>query len=152
MAAGPGKPAFLVKPTLRTRFYIDYDWWHRSREDLRIYLLSHVRPAQRDSLAGQSDETLVDYIDPDTAEVFRMNELMLALRQAAAEPDFINPQTSLVDSVFRVFLANNNEPRTPLQLAEATGRNATTILKTFGSTRIYKGIRPWVSAEDTAGS
>ncbi len=152
MATGTGRSGFLVKPTLRTRFFIDYEWWQRSREDLRIYLLSHIQPTQREQLAGQPEEHLIDYIDPDTGEVFRMNELALAVRQAAAATNFINPQTSLVDSVFRVFLANNNQPRTPLQLAETTGRNATTILKTFGSTRIYKGVRPWIPEEDTASS
>lgn len=141
---------FLIKPTLRTRFFVDYDWWERNREDLRIYLLSHIQPGERARLEARTTDTLIDHIDPDTGEVFRMDELTLAIRQAAAAPDFINPQISLVDSVFRVFLANNNQPCTPLQLAEATGRNAGTILKTIGSTRIYKGIRPWTPAEDAA--
>ena len=148
MSARAAQSGFLIKPSLQTRFFIDYEWWRRSREDLRIYLLSHIHPEQRDQLKGRAGNKRIDYIDPDTGEVFRMDELALAIRQAAAEPDFINPQISLVDSVFRVFLANNNQPRTPLELAEATGRNASTILKTFGSTRIYKGVRPWSSEED----
>lgn len=148
MKGGAGISAFFVKPTLQTQFFVDYDWWRRSQEDLRIYLLSHVQPGQRERLREQSGEQLIDYVDPATGEVFRMDELSLAIRQAAAAPDFINPRTSLVDSVFRVFLANNNQPRTPLQLAEETGRNASTILKTFGSTRIYKGIRPWLPDQD----
>ncbi|MBZ0299201.1 MAG: hypothetical protein K8J31_05655 [Anaerolineae bacterium] len=45
--------------------------------------------------------------------------------------------------MFRVFLANNNTPQTPRELGDKTGRNATTILKTFSGTRIYKGIRPY---------
>jgi hypothetical protein len=61
---------------------------------------------------------------------------------AAEDPNFINPQTSLVDSIFRVFLANNNTPLSPRELAERTGRDANTILKTLGGMRIYKGIRP----------
>ena len=146
------RSGFLIKPTLKTRFFIDYDWWQRSREDLRIYLLSHIQPRQREQLPGSTEGLLIDYIDPDTGEVLRMDQLALAIRHAAAAPDFINRQTSLVDSVFRVFLGNNNQPRTPLQLAEATGRNATTILKTFGSTRIYKGIRPWTPEEDAAAT
>ena len=152
MTARIARSGFLIKPTLKTHFFIDYDWWQRSREDLRIYLLSHIQPGQREQLQGSTEGRLIDYIDPDTGEVFRMDELTLAIRHAAAAPDFINPQTSLVDSVFRVFLANKNQPRTPLQLAEATGRNATTILKTFGSTRIYKGIRPWTAEEDAAAT
>ncbi len=150
MTVSNGYSGFLIKPTLRTRFYIDYDWWQRSQEDLRIYLLSHIQPEQRERLARNSKDAWIDFIDPDTGEVFRMDELTFAIRQAVLASDFINPQTSLVDSVFRVFLANNNDPQTPLQLAELTGRSATTILKTFGSTRIYKGIRPWLSEDQDA--
>ena len=150
MKVSNGYSGFLIKPTLRTRFYVDYDWWQRSQEDLRIYLLSHIQPGQRERLSKNSRDAWIDYIDPDTGEVFRMDELTFAIRQAAQDPDFINPQTSLVDSVFRVFLANDNEPQTPLELAELTGRSATTILKTFGSTRIYKGIRPWLPEETDA--
>ncbi|MDD9956130.1 MAG: hypothetical protein OXP68_07900 [Anaerolineaceae bacterium] len=150
MTVSNGYSGFLIKPTLRTRFYVDYDWWQRSQEDLRIYLLSHIQPVQRERLSKNSRNAWIDFIDPDTGEVFRMDELTFAIRQAALAPDFINPQTSLVDSVFRVFLANDNEPQNPLQLAELTGRSATTILKTFGSTRIYKGIRPWLPEETDA--
>lgn len=150
MTVRNGYSGFLIKPTLRTRFYVDYDWWQRSQEDLRIYLLSHIQPGQRERLSKNSRDAWIDFIDPDTGEVLRMDELTFAIRQAALAPDFINPQTSLVDSVFRVFLANDNEPQTPLQLAELTGRSATTILKTFGSTRIYKGIRPWLPKKTDA--
>jgi hypothetical protein len=133
----------LVKPTLDTKFYVDYSWWERSDEDLRTYLLSHVLPEQRDRLSVAEAGSVIDYINPDTAEVFQLDELQFAIKKAAEDPNFINPQTSLVDSVFRVFLANSNTPSSPRELAEQTGRNATTILKTFSGTRIYKGIRPY---------
>ncbi len=137
------KPSMLVKPTLDTKFYVDYSWWERSDEDLRTYLLSHVLPEQRDRLSAAEVGSMIDYINPETAEVFQLDELQFAIKKAAEDPNFINPQTSLVDSVFRVFLANNNIPLSPRELAEQTGRNATTILKTFSGTRIYKGIRPY---------
>ena len=136
------KPSLLVKPTLDTKFSIDYSWWDRSTEDLRMYLLSHLLPEQRDRLASSEAGSVIDYIDPETGEVSRLDELNLAIKIASEDPQFINPQTSLVDSVFRVFLANGNQPLSPTELAERTGRSASTILKTFSSTRIYKGIRP----------
>jgi hypothetical protein len=137
------KPSFLIKPTLDTRFYIDYSWWERNTEDLRIYLLSHVLPEQRERLQESEENSVIDYIDPETGEVSQVDALNLAIKLAAEDANFINPQTSLVDSVFRVFLANGNRPLTPRMLAEETNRSATTILKTFSSTRIYKGIRPF---------
>jgi len=48
----------------------------------------------------------------------------------------------VVDSIFRVFLANGNEPQSPRSLAERIGRPASLILKTLSGGRVYKGIRP----------
>jgi hypothetical protein len=138
------KPSNLIKPTLDTKFHIDYDWWERSEDDLRTYLLSHLLPDQRVQLGQSHKERMVDYIDPETGEVFQLDELRLAIRLAAQDPDFINPQTSMVDSIFRVFMKNNNTPMSPRELAETTDRSAETILKTLSGGRIYKGIRPYV--------
>jgi hypothetical protein len=137
-----GKPSALVKPTVDTLYHIDYSWWDRSGEDLRSYLLSHLPPEQRERLSQITENRIVDYIDPDTGEVFRLSELSLAIQQAAKDLNFINPHTSVVDSIFRVFLANGNEPQSPIDLAERIGRPASLILKTLSGGRIYKGIRP----------
>ncbi len=136
------KPSALVKPTLDTTFHIDYNWWERSGEDLRTYKLSHLPPEQRDRISQSGDEHVVDYIDPETGEVSQLDELQLALQTAAHAPDFINPHTSVVDSIFRVFLANSNTPMTPKELGDAIGRSPTVILKTVSGGRVYKGIRP----------
>lgn len=145
MTTTTGKPGFLIKPTLETRFHVDYSWWEKSSDDLRTYLLSHLLPEQRERLSQTDEARTVDYIDPDTGEVLKLDELGLAIQIAAEEANFINQQTPLVDSVFRVFLANGNLPMTPVELAERTGRSANTILKTLGGAKIYKGIRPILS-------
>lgn len=143
MGASTGKPSALIKPTLDTRYHIDYSWWERNTsEDLRTYLLSHLLPEQRDRLSQSVSDTTIDYIDPETGEVTRLDEMTLALQQAAQDENFINPHTSLVDSIFRVFLANGNQPLSPVALEELTGRSAALILKTLSGGRIYKGIRP----------
>lgn len=138
----PGKPSALIKPTLDTKFNIDYSWWDRNAEDLRTYLLSHVLPEQRERIGQSEEQRVVDFIDPETGEVTQLDELQLAIKLAAQNSNFINPQTSLVDSIFRVFLANGNAPLSPRELAERIGKDAITILKTIGGIRIYKGIRP----------
>lgn len=138
----PGKPSLLLKPTLKTKFHIDYDWWERENNDLRSYMLTHLPADLREKFNENEEDRVVDYIDPQTGEVFRLDELGLAIQEAAKRDDFINPQTSLVDSVFRVFLVNGNQPRTPEELEDDTGRDASTILKTFGGIRVYRGIRP----------
>ena len=137
------KPSGLIKPTEQTKFHIDYDWWEHNSEDLRTYLLSHLSPEKREQLSKAEEGSMVDYINPDTGEVLQLDELGLAIQTASREPEFISPHTSLVDSIFRVFLANGNVPMSPIELAEATGRPATTILKTLSGLRVYKGIRPY---------
>lgn len=136
------KPSALVKPTLDTTFHIDYSWWDRSGDDLRVYMLSHLSPEQRERLSTGGDDRVVDFIDPDTGEVSQLGELELALQLAARDPDFINPHTSVVDSIFRVFLANGNLPLSPNQLGDLISRSPATILKTISGARVYKGIRP----------
>jgi len=141
----PGKPSF-IKPTLKTKFHIDYEWWEREESgELRSYLLTHLEAEKRDYFLQTEEENIVDYVNPETGEVFALDELGLAIQEAALTDDFINPHTSLVDSIFRVFLANGNMPLDANELAEETERDARTILKTLGGIRIYKGIRPIVS-------
>lgn len=140
-------PTLLLKPTLKTKFHIDYGWWERNSADLRAYMVTHLPAEVREHFASENEDRVVDYVDPQTGEVFQLDSLGIAIQQAASEEDFINLQTPLVDSVFRVFLANGNVPKTPEELAEITGRDANTILKTLGGVRVYKGIRPFEAAE-----
>ena len=137
------KPSAIVKPTTNTKFHIDYSWWETGGEDLRTYILSQLLPEQREQLANSSEERVMDYIDPDTGEVFQVDELGLAVQIAAKAPDFINPQIALIDSIFRVFLANDNTPLSPNELSQLLPwKPSRTILATLGGRQIYLGIRP----------
>ncbi len=136
------KPSGLVKPTVDTRYHIDYTWWQRSDEDLRTYLLSHLPQEQRERLAGMNDEVQIDFIDPLTGEVTQVDELHYALQKAAQEPGFITPHTSLVDAIFRLLIASNNRPLSSNELSQKLNRPAGVILKMLSGNRVYKGIRP----------
>ncbi len=143
------KPGVPFKPKLDTKFHIDYDWWEKDEQDLNTYMLTHLPSDLRERFEDGAEEKVVDYIDPDTGEVRQLDALGLAIQEASQREDFINPQISLVDSVFRVFIANGNSPRSPQELEEETGRDARTILKTIGGIRVYRGIRP-IEQTDTA--
>jgi len=137
-----------VKPTLETKFHIDYDWWNHEERDLRTYLLSHLAPEKRDLFRDYRGAEEVDWIDPQTAEVKKVDALLRAIREASQSEDFITPHTSLVDAVFRVFLANDNTPLTPTELGERIGRPPMTILRTIAGAHVYKGIRPIIESAD----
>ncbi len=139
---GIPRPSALAKANLDTKFHIDYDWWENPAQ-LRMYLLSHIQNEDERARLSESEEgAVVDFVHPETGEVFKYDQLNLALQQAAQQDDFISPQTSMVDNIFRVFLKNGNKPLTPQELETHVGRPANTILKTIGGTKIYNGIRP----------
>lgn len=133
----------LVKPSLQTRFHIDFDWWKQNENDWRIHLSSLLCPEHQALFAEMKDDALIDFVDPETAEVRPMDILQQTiLSHCARQPDFVTSQTQLVEGVFRAFLANGNSPLTPTELSELLGRPANTILVTISGPRVYKGIRP----------
>lgn len=133
----------LVKPSLQTRFHIDFDWWKQNENDWRVHLSSLLCPEHQALFAEMKDDALIDFVDPETAEVRPMDSLQQTiLSHCARQPDFVTSQTQLVEGVFRAFLANGNSPLTPTELSELLGRPANTILVTISGPRVYKGIRP----------
>ena len=133
-----------IKPDLKTKFHINSDWWEREGRDLRVYLQSHLCPDCKAIYNNHRGSEEVDWIDPDTAEVTRVDALWQSLRtHCSSRPDFIGDNTPLTDAVFRVFLINGNEPLSAVELREILGRyTPETILRTLGGRKIYKGIRP----------
>ncbi len=136
---------FIVRPTLDTKFRIDYEWWERAERDLEIYLHSHLCSEHREAYADVKAVALVDNVDPETAEVNKVPGIQNTLiSHCAQQPDYITRQTSLVNAVFRIFLANGNSPLTARELGERLGRQPNMVLRTFSSPRVYKGVRPYV--------
>ena len=133
----------LVKPTLQTRYHIDFDWWRQHDRDWRIYLRNFLCPEHQESFADLDTSEQVDWVDPETAEVQRVDGLQhILITHCATQPSFITQQTTLVDSVFRLFLSNGNMPLTSEELAEHLGRDSRTILRTLSGMRVYRGLRP----------
>jgi hypothetical protein len=135
----------LVKPTLQTCYHIDFNWWKQHDRDWRIYLRGYLCPEHQQAFAEVNTDELVDWVDPTTAEVQRVDGLQhVLITHCARQSAFITQQTTLVDSVFRLFLSNGNAPLTPTELAEQLGRDSRTILRTLSGTRVYKGLRPCI--------
>ncbi len=136
------RPLRLLKPTVDTPFHIDFEWWERNQREMRVYLRSHLCPQHREAEELQ-DIDQIDWVNPHTAEVKQMDGLVFYLRShCSKQADFITPNTSVVDAIFRVFMVNGNEAMTPNQLADKIGKNAELILKAIGGRTVYKGLRP----------
>jgi hypothetical protein len=134
----------LVKPTLDTPLHIDYDWWDRNDLDIGVELRSHLCREHKEAFGRSFNaEKKIDWIDEQTGEVRRVNGLQHVLHiHCSKQPDYINDDLSLVDAVFRVFLARGNKPLSARELGSITGRYPERILRTLTGRTIYKGIRP----------
>lgn len=86
----------------------------------------------------------MDWVDPETGQVFTIDQLWYTLQtQCSQKPDFLPEQLPLTASIFRLFIANNNTPLTPVEIHQYLHKkDARTILRTIGGRTIYQGIRP----------
>ena len=147
----PTAPAGFSKPTMTTRFYIDYDWWAESGKDINVHIRDICEEYGGLDITAQDDSAEVDWIDPVTAVVRRVDMTTYQfLTLCSVHEEFITERTTLIEAVFRALLAAGNQPMTPIELAERTGRSADTILQTLSGRRVYKGLRPYGDDEPSA--
>lgn len=141
----------LVKPVLDTPFHIDFSWWRQNDREWSVYLRSLLGDEYADQLTEIEGGERYDWVDPQTAEVQRVDALQyVMMRHFARNRDLFEEGTSLVEAIFRVFLKNGNMPMNSEQLAEILERPATTILRTLSGGRVYRGIRPVLSANENS--
>lgn len=138
------KRASLVKPTLDTLYRIDFEWWSANDREWRVHLRSLLSEEEQAKYASIIDgDDLLDWVDPQTAEVRQIDGLMhILISHTAQEEGFLSPQTALVEAIFRLFLKHGNRPMSVNEIAEQLNRPGVTILKTLSGGRVYRGIRP----------
>lgn len=133
----------LAKPTLQTKFHIDFNWWTQSDQDWKVYLKNLLCFEHQQTFANFQGDSSLDWVDPETAEVQRVDGLQnILITHCAKQPDFITEYTTMVDALFRIFMSNGNEPLSPMQLGERLGRPPATILNLLSGRQVYRGIRP----------
>lgn len=133
----------LLKPTLKTPFHIDFDWWKANERDWHVYLHSLLCTEHQLAFADVKEGELIDWVNLKTAEVKQVEGIQHTLMShCVRQPDFVTGQTALVEAAFRLFLANENMPMTAEELGVHLGRPPETILRTLSGPRVYKGLRP----------
>jgi hypothetical protein len=141
---GETKKFSIVKPTVDTPFHIDFSWWKEHDNNWRVFLVSCLCPEHRPLFEEQKEEVQIDWVNPETAEVTRLDGLQhILMSHCAKQPGFLTNDTPLVDLVFRVFLTNGNSPLSPSELAQQLNQSSSKILQTFGGMQVYRGIRPY---------
>ena len=134
----------LVKPTLDTPFHIDFEWWRQNDREWRVHLRSLLDEEAQTKFADLIEgEVLVDWVDPETAEVYQVDGLQhVVITYAAQQEDFLEPRITLVEAIFRLLLVNGNAPMSITEIANELGRDAKNILRMLSGVRVYRGIRP----------
>lgn len=133
----------LVRPSLDTKFHIDFAWWERNERDMYVYLRSHLCAEHQTAYGDWDPGRLVDRVDPETGEVTRVDAIQdIVASHCSRQPGYLTPDSSLINAVFRVLLANGNSPLSPVELGGKVNRPPATILRTLSGPRVYKGIRP----------
>jgi len=133
----------FVKPTVQTPLHIDFDWFKKNDNSWQVYLRGYLCPEHQKTFSETANNEKIDFVDAETAEVHTVDGLQhVLMNHCAKQPDFITSNTALVDAVFKVFLANGNQPLSSEQLSEIVNKPAPTILRTLTGPKIYKGLRP----------
>ncbi len=80
------------------RWFIDLDWFQQNNRSLFALVQSHLCPKCRDRLKGGKGEV-------------PLADLVSAIRDCCSRtPGFITHQLPILESIFRLFLANGNQP------------------------------------------
>ena len=139
-----GKRLSLVKPTIDTPFHIDFSWWSQHDREWRVYLRSLLSEEDQARFVDIIDgDQMLDYVDPDTAEVHQVDGLQhVLITHTAQKEDFLGEGMALVEAVFRLFLKNGNAPMSIAEIGTYLGRDPKPILRMLSGPRIYRGIRP----------
>jgi hypothetical protein len=139
-----------IKPDINTKFHIDFEWWSKKDRDFRVHLRSHLCPECQAIYTNHLEAEEVDWIDPETAEVTKVDGLWQCLRTHCSHlPDYITEKTALTTSIFRLFLANGNTALSPVELHRILGKpTPEIILRMLSGRKIYGGIKPILGEED----
>ncbi|MCS7061170.1 MAG: hypothetical protein RMN25_08370 [Anaerolineae bacterium] len=134
----------LFRPTESTRFHIDYSWFEKNGQDVRVLVYKCLTPEQQERLGDNLSEQY-DYVDEMTGEVERVDRMVYMLQtESATDPNFVTPRTPVFEAAFRIFLLNRNKPLTAVELAERMGRKPSEVLAQLSGRAVYNGIRPIV--------
>jgi hypothetical protein len=133
----------LLKPSVKTPFHIDFEWWKQNERDWHIFLRSLLCVDHQEAFINVEEGQMIDWIDENTAEVKPVDGIQQALMShCALQSDFVNAHTALVEAVFRIFLVNGNTPMSAEDLSHRLNRPVETILRTLAGPRVYRGLRP----------
>lgn len=124
---------------INTPFNIDLHWWESRGRNLGRFLAEILGKDY-----PKTDGEPLDYIDPETAEVYQLDPLWATvLVHRAHKPDYITSATPLTNAVLRALIENMNRPMTAVDLYRRISRTSPeTVLRVLRTARTQYGIVP----------
>ncbi|MDE3088757.1 MAG: hypothetical protein KGJ80_05175 [Chloroflexota bacterium] len=134
----------VVRPDTKTLFHIDLTWFEKNGRDLREAMHEALCDECRARYPTLADVRVIDRVNPQTAEVTRVDALWESIADHCAQKtSFITPATPLTTAIFRALLANGNQPLSSEQLQKRVGKSsASAILKLLMGSDIENGVLP----------
>ncbi len=132
----------LFRPTENTKFHIDYAWFEKNGQDVRVLIYKCLTPEQQERLGDPRESVTYDYVDEQLGEVERVDRMVHLLRtENSDDPNFITARTPVFEAAFRLFLINHNQPLTALELSNRMNRKPAEVLAQLSGRTVYNGIR-----------
>ena len=133
-----------MRPTGDTPFQINWSWFERNNINAQSLVRNQLNYKWRQRFDNGLEIKEVDYINSETGEVFKMDNMREAiLAECQWEPDYITRDMPLLQSILRLFLANNNQPMTVVEMARRLERHdSNAILNLLTASKIQNGIIP----------
>jgi hypothetical protein len=131
-----------ARTDIHTPFHIDLEWWSSRGRSLDRYLLE-ILDGQAE--APESADEVLDYIDPETAEVHQLSPLWTrVLTQRAHRADYITSLMPMTNAVLRAFIESRNQPLSAVQLQRRINRGSPqSLLRVLQSAHDQYGITPY---------
>ena len=133
----------FFRPNENTKFHIDYSWFEENGQDVRVLIYKCLTSEQQERVGAPGQTEMYDYVDEQTGEVQRVDQVLHIIRtENATDPNFVTPRTPVFEAAFRLFLLNNNQPLTPLDMALMMKRKPSEVVAQLSGRTVYNGIRP----------
>lgn len=129
-----------ARTDVHTPFHIDLGWWEGRGRSLRRFFAAILDEDEADLSNGAP----LDYIDPATAEVYRLDPIWVrVLIERAHRPGYITSTTPLTNAMLRALIENVNQPMSAVELHRRINRaNPETFLRVLKTARTEYGITP----------
>lgn len=100
----------------KPRYFVDEQWYTEHNKSFRAVALTRMCPSCQKKLGTETQER-VPTVDSRGRVVFEMrsvpfasNPLPVIRSDCSKQRDYITPETPIAEAIFRVFLANGNQP------------------------------------------